>query len=60
MILILIDFNFGISSTDFIDSTKIAVCHNLYIPRHRVFERVAQQGKTSTGWFLWLFKRNRG
>nr|WP_240042351.1 IS982 family transposase [Photorhabdus khanii] len=35
----------------FIDSTKIAVCHNLRIPRHRVFEGVAQRGKTSTGWF---------
>ncbi|MCC8374005.1 hypothetical protein GPY37_09300 [Photorhabdus kayaii] len=23
-----------------------------YIPRHRVFERVAQRGKTSMGWFL--------
>ncbi|PHM38970.1 transposase [Xenorhabdus miraniensis] len=33
----------------FIDSTKIAVCHNLRIPRHRVFEGMAQRGKTSTG-----------
>ncbi|WP_099112041.1 IS982 family transposase, partial [Xenorhabdus sp. KJ12.1] len=35
----------------FIDSTQIAVCHNLRIPRHRVFEGMAQRGKTSTGWF---------
>ncbi len=35
----------------FIDSTKIAVCHHLRIPRHRVFQGVAQRGKTSTGWF---------
>nr|WP_230580657.1 transposase [Xenorhabdus bovienii] len=27
----------------------MAVCHNLRIPRHRVFEGVAQRGKTSTG-----------
>nr|WP_239002389.1 transposase [Photorhabdus khanii] len=33
----------------FIDSTKIAVCHNLRIPRNKVFERVAQRGKTSMG-----------
>ncbi len=35
----------------FIDSTKIAVCHNLRILRHRVFQGVAQRGKTRTGWF---------
>ncbi len=35
----------------FIDSTQIAVCHNLRIPRYRVFQGVAQRGKTRTGWF---------
>ncbi|MQL49827.1 IS982 family transposase [Photorhabdus khanii] len=35
----------------FIDSTKIAVCHNLRIPRNKVFEGVAQRGKTSMGGF---------
>ncbi|MBC8950110.1 transposase [Xenorhabdus sp. TS4] len=35
----------------FIDLTKIAVCHNLRIPRNRVFDGVARRGKTSTGWF---------
>ncbi len=35
----------------FIDSTKIAVCHNLRIPRNKVFKGVAQRGKTSMGWF---------
>ncbi|MDB6372723.1 transposase [Photorhabdus bodei] len=34
----------------FIDSTKIAVCHNLRIPRHHVFQGIAQRGKTRTGW----------
>ncbi|WP_420864703.1 IS982 family transposase, partial [Photorhabdus australis] len=35
----------------FIDSTQIAVCHNLRISRNKVFDGVAQRGKTSTGWF---------
>jgi len=35
----------------FIDSTKMEVCHNLRIYRHRVFRSVARRGKTSTGWF---------
>lgn len=33
------------------DSTPLAVCHNLRIKRHRVFQGVAQRGKSSTGWF---------
>lgn len=36
----------------FIDSTKLPVCHNLRINRHRVFKGCAQRGKTSTGWFF--------
>ncbi|MBS9429344.1 hypothetical protein C6H64_03860 [Photorhabdus luminescens] len=35
----------------FIDSTKIAVCHNFRIPCHQVFKGAVQRGKTSTGWF---------
>jgi len=33
------------------DSTPLAVCHNLRIERHKVFQGVAQRGKSSTGWF---------
>jgi transposase len=33
------------------DATPLAVCHNLRIPRHKVFHEVAQRGKSSTGWF---------
>ena len=36
----------------FIDSTKLAVCHNLRIRRRQVFKGMAQRGKTSTGWFF--------
>ncbi len=35
----------------FVDATKIQVCHNLRIPRHKVFKGEAKRGKTSTGWF---------
>jgi transposase len=35
----------------FVDSTKLAVCENLRIPRHRQFADVAGRGKTSVGWF---------
>ena len=33
------------------DSTPLAVCHNLRIQRHSVFQGIAQRGKSSTGWF---------
>jgi hypothetical protein len=36
----------------FIDASSIVVCHNRRIHSHRVFEGVAQRGKTSTGWFF--------
>jgi hypothetical protein len=36
----------------FIDSTKLVVCHNARIQRHRVFAGRAKRGKTSTGWFF--------
>lgn len=33
------------------DSTPLAVCDNLRIKRHKVFQNLAQRGKSSTGWF---------
>jgi len=36
----------------FIDSTKLAVCHNRRIPRHQVFKDIATRGKGSLGWFF--------
>lgn len=35
----------------FVDATKLSVCHNRRIKRHKVFEGIAQRGKTSMGWF---------
>lgn len=35
----------------FIDSTSLAVCHNRRISQHRVFEGIAQRGRTSVDWF---------
>jgi transposase len=35
----------------FIDSTTLKVCHNMRIPRHKVFADVAQRGKGTMGWF---------
>ena len=34
-----------------IDPTALAVCHNRRVHNHRVFEGLAQRGKTSVGWF---------
>jgi hypothetical protein len=44
-----LDVPTGIS---FIDSTALKVCHNKRIRRHRVFEGLAQIGKTTMGWFF--------
>ena len=38
----------------FADSTQLAVCHNRRIHRHKVFDGLAAQGKTSMGWFYGL------
>ncbi len=35
----------------YVDSTKLAVCHNKRIYAHKVFDGVAHRGKTSMGWF---------
>ncbi len=39
------------SGVSFVDASKLAVCSNLRIKQNKVFEGVAQRGKTSTGWF---------
>ena len=35
----------------FIDSTTLDVCHNRRIHQHKVFNGLAERGKSSTGWF---------
>lgn len=35
----------------YIDSSKLAVCHNRRIFNHKVFKGIASRGKTSIGWF---------
>jgi hypothetical protein len=36
----------------FIDSTKLAVCHNRRIQRHQVFDGYATRGKSSVDWYF--------
>lgn len=37
---------------NYIDSTRIPVCHNKRTNSHKVFESVAEIGKSTMGWFL--------
>jgi hypothetical protein len=50
--------------TNFIDSTRIRVCHNRRIHNHKVFSGVAEPGQCSIGWFygfkLHLIINDRG
>jgi len=40
------------TKNNFIDATKLVVCHNKRIFDHKVFKGFAQKGKSSTGWFF--------
>ena len=40
------------SGISFVDSTRLAVCHNRRIRQHRVFRGLAARGKTSVDWFF--------
>lgn len=42
------------SGISFIDSTALAVCDNHRIHQNKVFEGVAERGKSSMGWFFGL------
>lgn len=40
------------TGVSFVDSTSLKVCHNRRISRHKVFNGLAQRGKTSLDWFF--------
>ena len=40
-----------LTGISYIDSTPIAVCHNMRIKRNKVFAGFAERGKCSMGWF---------
>lgn len=40
------------TTANYIDSTKLVVCHNRRIRRNRVFKGLAERGKSSMGWFF--------
>lgn len=40
------------SGISFMDSTALSVCHNRRIKRNKVFENIAERGKTSVDWFF--------
>ena len=39
------------TGVSFVDSTRLPVCHNKRIYRHKVFDGLAARGKSSMGWF---------
>ena len=41
-----------VSGISFVDSTPLKVCHHARIHSHKVFQGLAQRGKSSTGWFF--------
>lgn len=52
------------TTANYVDSTKLVVCHNRRIRRHKVFRGLAARGKSSMGWFygfkLHLIVNERG
>lgn len=40
------------TEANYVDSTRLAVCHNRRIKHHKVFKGLAKRGKTGVGWFF--------
>lgn len=51
MVTLLVSLLCSPSTANYIDSTKLVVCHNRRIRRHKVFRGMAARGKSSMGWF---------
>lgn len=51
MVALLVSFLSASSTANYIDSTKLVVCHNRRIRRNKVFKGLAARGKSSMGWF---------
>jgi Transposase DDE domain len=51
MVTLLVSLLAPPSTANYIDSTKLVVCHNRRIRRNKVFKGLAKRGKSSMGWF---------
>jgi|ERR1700761_3354362 len=51
MVALLVSLLASPTTANYIDSTKLVVCHNRRIKRHKVFRGLAARGKSSMGWF---------
>ncbi len=51
MVALLVSLLSSPSNANYIDSTKLVVCHNRRIRRNKVFKGLAARGKSSMGWF---------
>jgi hypothetical protein len=51
MVSLLVSLLGSPTTANYIDSTKLVVCHNRRIRRNKVFKGLAARGKSSMGWF---------
>jgi hypothetical protein len=51
MLMLLTSLLAPATGANYIDSTKLVVCHNRRIRRNKVFKGLAKRGKSSMGWF---------
>lgn len=51
MVVLLVSLLSSPTTANYIDSTKLVVCHNRRIRRNKVFKGLAARGKSSMGWF---------